>query len=394
MNVHGRAGLAGSCCGTPDSGLTRTVFDHLLDGARDFYTIENFRATALKSVFLITTPSLYYSPTFELRVETTLEAARISLALPPRQREQIALSSLLAYLEPDKGKDNSIVEGLGTLWTSLYKEAEPHSAKLPVLLDRCMQLWAQQRENEDGNHHSGSLHGNPNLRSPLHLCSALGFKRLGEFYLQTGKDPNVLAFPDGQSALHLAAAGGHKEIMGLMLSRGVELEKRTVTTGRTALQIAAFRGHADAVQLLLEEGADMNATDRFGHTALLLATKSGHEEVVDLLLGHSAAKLVLCRNTLQGSENISSRELLPISQNHASFAECGRARDCQGQCAGLGPEHGSCADKPHSCWYLCLDCGHGHRHPEHSDPAKFGGMDDNWVVVDHKACRAAFDDQE
>jgi hypothetical protein len=176
-----------------------------------------------------------------------------------------------------------VIEDLGAVWPKYYRDAEPYSDTLPAMLDQIAQLWAQQRAHEDDHATLNTSLDTQNPRSPLHLCSALGFEGLGEVYLQMGKDPNKLAYPDGQSALQLAAAGGHAAMVRLLLDRDADIEQRTLLTGRSALQLAAFRGHEEAVKFLLEEGADVDAKDRFGQTALALAATNGHMEVVNLL---------------------------------------------------------------------------------------------------------------
>jgi hypothetical protein len=176
-----------------------------------------------------------------------------------------------------------VIEALGAVWPKYYRNAERHSDTLPAMLDQIAQLWAQQHADEDDRASLNNSLDTRNHRSPLHMCSALGFEGLGEVYLQMGADPNVLAYPDGQSAIQLAAAGGHTGVMALLLDRDADIEQRTLLTRRSALQLAAFRGHREAVKLLLEEGADVDAKDRFGQTALALAATNGHMEVVNLL---------------------------------------------------------------------------------------------------------------
>jgi hypothetical protein len=221
-------------------------------------------------------------------VESTL-AHQIRVVLWSEEIARVPLRALL-----DTGCSINIIssrtfEDLGSTWAQHYRVAEAYSDTLPAMLDNCLQIWAQPREDERNRGRSDVFH-----RSPLHLCSALGFTGLGEVYLQMGKDPNILAHPDGQTALHLASAGGHTGMIEKLLGRGADIEKTTFHTGRTALQIAAAGGHEDVVRLLLGGGADVDATDKLGHTALELAAQNGHEEIVELLMnntGHNSAGL-------------------------------------------------------------------------------------------------------
>lgn len=202
--------------------------------------------------------------------------------------EEIARVSLKAYLESGTYIATSgTFEDRGFIWPQHYRVAEAYSDTLPAMLHNCLQMWAQPREDESSLGRSDAFH-----RSPLHLCSAFGFKGLGEAYLQMGKDPNILAYPDGQTALHLASAGGHIGMIEKLLGHDADIEKTAFHTGRTALQMAAARGHLDAVRLLLGGGADADATDKYGHTALELAAQNGHEEIVELLINHRGYNLV------------------------------------------------------------------------------------------------------
>jgi Ankyrin repeats (3 copies)/Ankyrin repeat len=273
--------------------------------------------------------------------------------------EEIARVPLRAYL--DTGSSTHIIssrtfEDPGSNWAQHYRVAEAYSDTLPAMLNNCLQIWAQPSEDERNRGRSDVFH-----RSPLHLCSALGFTGLGEVYLQMGKDPNVLAHPDGQTALHLASAGGHTGMIRKLLDRGADIEKTTFHTGRTALQIAAVGGHEDVVQLLLGGGADVDATDKLGHTALELAAQNGHEEIVELLMnntGHNSAGLGWHEaNACDNYTNQMQRWLVDC------FLGCCRR--------GEGPNCCQCGDEP--------DSGHC------GGQTKSGEADEEWIAVDrHK----------
>ena len=299
------------------------------------------------------------------------------------QSEEIARASLQTYLDVGGPIHNATI----SIWPQHYRVAEAYSDTLPAMLNDCLQMWAQPREDEDSRGHSDAFH-----RSPLHLCSALGFKGLGEVYLQMGKDPNILAHPDGQTALHLASAGGHTGMIEKLLGRDADIEKTTFHTGRTALQMAAARGHEKAVQLLLGRGADVDATDKLGHTALELAAQNGHEEVVGVLTSHRWHNSV----RLEGHE-------------------CDCARPTSSDCCPWGgePGHGrnrthgaSCKDlqrhiprsaldnyKEEKQWNLycchcgkgpnCCQCGNGPDSGHCGGQAKSNEVDEGWIAVDH-----------
>ena len=306
------------------------------------------------------------------------------------QSEEIARVSLQAYLDvgsPIHNATSGTFEDRGSIWPQHYRVAEAYSDTLPAMLNNCLQIWAQPREDESNRGRSDVFH-----RSPLHLCSAFGFKGLGEVYLQMGKDPNILAHPDGQTALHLASAGGHIGMMEKLLGRDADIEKTTFHTGRTALQMAAARGHEDAVQLLLGKGADADATDKLGHTALELAAQNGHEEIVELLVNH--------------------RWHNPVGLEWHEATACDRPRPTSLSCCpcGKGPEHeknrthgASCKHIQHPIlrfileeakqWYLncchcgkgpnCCHCGVGPDSGHCGSQTKSNEVDEGWIAVDH-----------
>jgi hypothetical protein len=286
--------------------------------------------------------------------------------------EEIARVSLQAYLDTGSSVDvvsSGIFEELESTWSQHYRVAEAYSDTLPAMLNNCLQMWARPREDERNRGRSALF-----PRSPLHLCSAFGFKGLGEVYLQMGKDPNILAHPDGQTALHLASAGGHTGMIEKLLGRGADIEKTTFHTGRTALQIAAAGGHEDVVQLLLGGRADVDATDKLGHTALELAAQNGHEEIVELLMS----------NTGHNSAGLGWHEATACDRPRPTFL---------GYCpCGEGPKQENNRTHSASCKhiqrpirrfvcgvYYCCHCGDG---PD-SGHTKSNEADEGWIAVDH-----------
>ena len=303
------------------------------------------------------------------------------------QSEEIARVSLQTYLDvgsPIHSATSGTFEDQGSIWPQHYRVAEAYSDTLPAMLNNCLQIWAQPRE--DGGHRGRS---DVFPRSPLHLCSALGFKGLGEVYLQMGKDPNILAHPDGQTALHLASAGGHIGMMEKLLGRDADIEKTTFHTGRTALQMAAARGHGDAVQLLLREGADVDATDKLGHTALELAAQNGHEEIVELLVTHrwhNSAGLERHEATTHDYPRPTSLGCCPKHEKNRTH--CTSCKHIQRPILKSICE--SCKETKQ--WYYCCHCGKGPnccQCGDGPDPGHCGGqiksneVDEGWIAVDH-----------
>jgi hypothetical protein len=300
------------------------------------------------------------------------------------QSEEIARVSLQTYLDigsPIHNATRGTFEDRGSIWPQHYQVAEAYSDTLPAMLNNCLQIWAQPREDESNRGRSDVFH-----RSPLHLCSAFGFKGLGEVYLQMGKDPNILAHPDGQTALHLASAGGHIGIIEKLLGRDADIEKTTFHTGRTALQMAAARGHENAVQILLGRGADVDATDKLGHTALELAAQNGHEHIVELLINHMGYNSVglgwhevtACDRPRPTSSGSSLRTEGPKHEkNHTHCASCKHIqRSICDSCDHWRCHH--CGKGPN-----CCQCGDGPDSGHCGGQTKSNEVDEGWIAVDH-----------
>ena len=299
------------------------------------------------------------------------------------QSEEIARASLQTYLDggsPIHSVTSGTFEGQGSAWPQHYRVAEAYSDTLPAMLDDCLRIWTRPREDGRNRGRSEAFH-----RSPLHLCSAFGFKGLGEVYLQMGKDPNILAHPDGQTALHLASAGGHTGMIEKLLGRGADIEKTTFHTGRTALQIAAAGGHGDVVQLLLGGGADVDATDRLGHTALELAAQNGHEEIVELLMnntGHNSAGLRWHEATARDRPRPTFLDCCPCGEgpkqekNRTHGASCKHIQR---------PIPRSVCDNYNEAkqWYYCCQCGDGPDSGHCSSQTNSNETNEGWIAVDH-----------
>lgn len=361
-----------------------------------------------------------------------LSPTRIHSQDPPKElnSEQIAQRYLQALYQSISGtsrdisKDSDrigkeiglILHDLGPIWTKHYREVERYSHTLPAMLDNCLQIWAQQLmdEKDDGCVDQDTQ----KRRIPLHFCSALGFDRLGEVYLQMGADPNVLAYP-GQSALQLAAAGGHTRMIELLLDRDADIEQRTLLTGRSTLQLAAFWGHEEAVKFLLKEGADVQVKDKWGYTALALANVNGHERVAKLLRAFDGSDLAyLGRWEREGASMDEGDGFLHPGSNHGNMSDrtsplftCPFGEVCT---SGSSPfsrhqdllrhtreKHPAPGAHPNgrdehqrkvgSCWqcHTCLQCHRRDDQPRCSDcggPARSNEVDEGWIAVDHQEC--------
>jgi hypothetical protein len=179
-----------------------------------------------------------------------------------------------------------------------------------------------------------------------------------------GKNPNILAYPDGQTALHVASDGGHIGMIEKLLGRDADIEKTTFHTGSTALHMAAARGHGNVAQLLLKGGADVNATDKLGHTALELAAQNGHAETVELLINHTG----------YNSAGLRRHKAIVCDRPRPTSLYCD---DCKEAKEWYYWECCHCGNGPN-----CCQCGDG-EFPHCGGRPKSNEVDKGWTVVDH-----------
>ena len=309
------------------------------------------------------------------------------------QSEEIARVSLQRCLDecsPIHNVTGGAFEDQGSTWPQHYRVAEAYSDTLPAMLNNCLQIWAQLREDGSNRGHSDVF-----PRSPLHLCSAFGFKGLGEVYLQMGNDPNILAHPDGQTALHLASAGGHVGMMEKLLGRDADIEKTTFHTGRTALQMAAARGHEAAVQLLIGRGADVDATDKLGNTALELAAQNGHKEIVELLINyrwHNSVGLEQHEATACDRPRAASSGSCPCGKGPKHEKNCTHGASCEALQRHISRQMRDYLEEARQ-WYFhpshcgkglnCCQCGDGCDSGHCGGQTKSNEVDEGWIAVDH-----------
>lgn len=86
----------------------------------------------------------------------------------------------------------------------------------------------------------------------------------------------------GYTALQLARAKGNKKLVEFLLNQGADPNLPDVF-GFTALQLACWRGQNEIATLLLKNGANPKKTDPFGFTTLDLANQIGNTEIIPLL---------------------------------------------------------------------------------------------------------------
>jgi len=138
-------------------------------------------------------------------------------------------------------------------------------------------------------------------RTPLHIATMWGNKKVVKVLLEAGADPNK-ADKEGETSVHKASYEGHAEVLKLLLAApGVKVNK-VDNEGRTPLWEASFLGKTDIVAMLLKMGADANKADQDGDTPLYVAAKNGNTAVVKMLL----AKSEIVKNLNRGILNVAA----------------------------------------------------------------------------------------
>uniref|UniRef100_A0A0N5AQ99 ANK_REP_REGION domain-containing protein n=1 Tax=Syphacia muris TaxID=451379 RepID=A0A0N5AQ99_9BILA len=147
-----------------------------------------------------------------------------------------------------------------------------------VLLDSCLQLQADQRD--DNNQTPFMCAAASIYPEAANVVRLLGMRLVknGKQSLLTARDKN------GRTALHLAVLTSNNPVIEVLLN---ELQCQSETfdnEGRTPLHYAAHRGLLEVTKMLLDAKARNVTRDIFGVTPAHYAAAEGHREILDLLL--------------------------------------------------------------------------------------------------------------
>ena len=124
--------------------------------------------------------------------------------------------------------------------------------------------------------------------TPLHRAAARGDRRMVEFLLRHGADPNARNRM-GQTPLHGTAQQGLTFIVESLLEKGADVNA-TDEDGMTPLHLSAEVGCAESLQALLVAGADPFRKNLQGERPRDLAVKMGHLNLLPLLPSGDAPK--------------------------------------------------------------------------------------------------------
>jgi len=93
----------------------------------------------------------------------------------------------------------------------------------------------------------------------------------------------------GSAPIHWAVDGGNKRLVEWIIKDGADPNMRDLNSGWTPLiRCACVSGHRDVGLELLEAGADINAQDKDGKTTLMIAIINGHQALLEVLLKKNA----------------------------------------------------------------------------------------------------------
>jgi cell wall assembly regulator SMI1 len=142
-------------------------------------------------------------------------------------------------------------------------------------------LKAVKQMTEEGfPHESLWYHG----RTSLHLAIEERKKKIFEYLLEAGVDPNVRDGQFERTPLHLAASEGYADFVKLLLEHGADCTIKD-GNGLSVLFQAVFGGHLEATGVLVEAGLDVHdVPERHGTLLGVAVSRSRDEKLTEYLI--------------------------------------------------------------------------------------------------------------
>src|SRR6266478_934455 len=127
-------------------------------------------------------------------------------------------------------------------------------------------------------------------RVPLHrisqgsqLVMVESSLEIGRLLVNSGANPNVTDYNEGNTPLHVAAISGYRDIAELLVESGTSFDVRNKYQ-QTPLHMACSSGKLEVSRFLIDRGLDINSRDSEGFIPLHAASRFGHAEAARLML--------------------------------------------------------------------------------------------------------------
>ena len=98
------------------------------------------------------------------------------------------------------------------------------------------------------------------INSNISFSSTIGHRKLVQFLLNRGADPNAVDYGD-ITPLHIAAECGHLNITKILIKHGAKVNAETRISKFTPLHKAVQQNWEDIIEILIENGARTDVED-------------------------------------------------------------------------------------------------------------------------------------
>ncbi|KAG8525700.1 uncharacterized protein KY384_000460 [Bacidia gigantensis] len=144
----------------------------------------------------------------------------------------------------------------------------------------------QYRDLKDSELATAFFNSLPKQLEPLHVAAYWNLDMIGEAFLHSGQDPNILDEQEW-SPLHWACSRGSDEMVEVLLKKGAAVDALDQFQW-TPLFWASIKGYDSILRSLLRAKANCLLTDMNGWTVLQWAASKGNGTTIQILLSHYA----------------------------------------------------------------------------------------------------------
>lgn len=156
-----------------------------------------------------------------------------------------------------------------------------------------------------------------NQRTPLHVASFLGHRKIVEYLLHHGANVHLRDF-DHKTPLLNAIEHDHHEVIKLLIKAGANLNLPSVNVGDLLCR-AVKKNRIQRLISLLLAGANINECDCGQRTALHVAVEMDNDEIVGFLLENnidSARKDIYGRTALDIARILNRRKIIALLERN------------------------------------------------------------------------------